>query len=502
MKRLAAIIGLLVLVLITPLVSSTPTRADTMFTVNSTVDEQDASPGDGLCASTPSGGCTLRAAIMEANALAGADTVVVPAGIYTLTIPGTDEEAAVTGDLDITSDLTLTGADANTTMINGNSLDRVMEIRGSVSVTLTDVTLVGGYWQPLLATTGGGGLNIDSGTVTLARSVVTGNTAWGCGGIANDDGVLIVSDSIISNNVSAGFGGGGLCSFQDSVTVLVATTVHSNTTSLGTNLGGGGLFNLGDMTVMSSTISSNTAAPGGGGIHNQGTLTLTASSVMSNTTPASGGGVYHQCFFCASVNFTMTNSTLSHNASGVGGGGLYVYTGTASLYNVTLVSNTANAGNGGGLAQLNGTVSFYHALIAGNADVSGEAPDASGTFISQGYNLIQSTSGYTITGITVGNLLGINPILGPLQDNSGPTLTHMLLPGSPAIDAGNPAGCTDHLGNLLTTDQRGITRPQGPACDIGAVERVPDCGTGGLPSSLPFKLYLPLILRGGSNYCP
>lgn len=111
-----------------------------------------------------------------------------------------------------------------------------------------------------------------------------------------------------------------------------------------------------------------------------------------------------------------------------------------------------------------------NSIISGNIDNSPDAshPDCSGTLLSQGYNLIGDTSGCFIGGDISGNLTGVDPLLGPLQDNGGPTFTHALLPGSPAINAGNPAGCTDHLGNSLLTDQRGM--PRVGRCDMGAYE--------------------------------
>src|SRR4051812_18327090 len=105
------------------------TRAGTTFTVNSTTDAVDAIPGDGVCETAPSNGlCTLRAAIQETNALAGADTLNVPAGTYRLTIAGRYEDAAATGDLDVQGGLTINGAGAGRTIIDGNDADRVLEL--------------------------------------------------------------------------------------------------------------------------------------------------------------------------------------------------------------------------------------------------------------------------------------------------------------------------------------------------------------------------------------
>lgn len=121
---------------------------------------------------------------------------------------------------------------------------------------------------------------------------------------------------------------------------------------------------------------------------------------------------------------------------------------------------------------------------------------------SLGFNLIQNTAGCPISGTTTGNLLNVDPHLGPLQDNGGPTFTHMPAADSPALNAGDPAGCADNLGHLLATDQRGIARPQGASCDIGAVERVLTCASASPGPDLVFKLFLPLALRTGGPLCP
>jgi hypothetical protein len=143
------------------------------------------------------------------------------------------------------------------------------------------------------------------------------------------------------------------------------------------------------------------------------------------------------------------------------------------MTNVTITDNVADndgdgAGDGGGVAHDGGSLSFKNTLIAGNTDAGGQAPDCSGTVTSQGFNLLGNSTGCTLTP-TTGDLVGtganpIDPLLGPLQNNGGPTLTHALLPGSPAIDAVT-SGCPPP-----TTDQRGVARPQGAACDIGAYE--------------------------------
>jgi len=149
------------------------------------------------------------------------------------------------------------------------------------------------------------------------------------------------------------------------------------------------------------------------------------------------------------------------------------------LYNVTVSANTADAdgndnGDGGGTYSPGG-LTLANTLIGSNTDATGGGtvhPDCSGSVTSEAYNLIANVTGCNISGDTTGNITGVDPMLGPLQNNGGSTFTHALITGSPAIDAGNPGGCRDHEDNLLTTDQRGFTRPGGSTglCDIGAYE--------------------------------
>ncbi len=124
-----------------------PAAAAANFTVNSNIDVVDANPGDGLCQTATPGQCTLRAAVQEANALSGADTITMPADIYTLTIAGAGEDAAATGDLDITGDLTITGAGMATTIVDANSLDRAFHVV-SGTLHLSDLTVQNGQASP------------------------------------------------------------------------------------------------------------------------------------------------------------------------------------------------------------------------------------------------------------------------------------------------------------------------------------------------------------------
>ena len=159
----------------------------------------------------------------------------------------------------------------------------------------------------------------------------------------------------------------------------------------------------------------------------------------------------------------LLDSTIGGNSTSIGNGGGIDNYNTLTVLNSTVNGNTAGQRGGGILNSSGGTITLNTTIIAGNTAVSG-GPDCSGIPASQGHNLIGDSSGCSFTAAT-GDLLNVDPLLGPLQDNGGPTFTHALLPGSPAIDAGDDATCLD-------TDQRGISRPQRAACDIGAYEFV------------------------------
>ena len=199
------------------------------FVVDSTVDAVDATPGDGVCA-TSGAVCTLRAAIQESNALAGADTVTVPAGTYTLTIGGTFENAAATGDLDITDDIVINGNAVSATIIDANAIDRGFEILGA-SATFSNLTIRNGN-----SAGNGGGINLNAtASATLSASTLSGNTtAAGGGGIHNSGVTLVLTNVTVSGN-TANRGGGLACTRPCTLTNV---TVTANTASIT----GGGVY--------------------------------------------------------------------------------------------------------------------------------------------------------------------------------------------------------------------------------------------------------------------
>lgn len=599
------------------------------FTVNTTLDEQDAYPGDGICETTPgNGSCSLRAAVQESNALPNTDVIVLPAGVYTLTLAGILEDQARFGDLDILNDLSLEGAGAGVTVVDGNQLDRVIEIPWSSSeVDISGVTIRNGSVDfptsvgeglPWLVENGGCILSLAS--LTVRNSVVTGCRAGREGGGIYSEWLLALENTMVLSNQAGEAGGGVYVSAMVPIITLTPTayptptppfwftptpvpwgtptptpapwitptptpapwvtstptpapwitltptpvpgvtstpTIVSEPTvaptypsqvadgvimrdsviedngapngggvysrghlalhnvllrhnrayytegccsdDVGLEPSGGGIYSEGVLTLSDSQVISNTASAYGGGIANNasvgyssGTLILEGSTVSGNMSHGKGGGIANgtrdSAYDFRQEQFWLINSTVSGNVADGSGGGIYTGLGEfnrVSLDNATITANVADAdsdeeGDGGGLFNRLGEVRLRNSILAANQDRSQETqhPDCwtPRRLYSMGYNLIGNASTCPLDGFTVGNLLGVDPLLGPLQDNGGSTQTHSLLSGSPAVDAGDPYGCMADPYRLLVVDQRGYMRPvdgnaDGQAvCDIGAYE--------------------------------
>jgi len=403
--RTPALAGVLAVALL--FLAQGPAAHAANITVNTTDDELNAD-----------GDCSLREAIQAANtdavvdacaAGSGADTIDVPAGTYTLAIAGSGEDASATGDLDISADLTITGAGAATTIIDGADLDRVFHILGGIA-DMSGLTIQNGS----VSADGGGILN--QGTLTLNSSTVSGNSAGG-----------------------PGFGGTG-----------------------------GGIVNAGTLSLNSSTVSGNTASGQGGGIVNYsiaGTVALTNSTVSGNTADDSGGGILN---YITAGTVTLINVTVSGNSGGFGGGGIRNSGfGTLTLTNSTVSGNSAATGGGVAGGTLAGGSTLKNTIVANNT-----GGDCSSIITSADHNL---DSDNTCNLTAPGDIPGVDPMLGPLANNGGPTQTHALLTGSPAVDAGLPDTDPDCSGGD-DFDQRGVARPLDgdgdgtPVCDIGAFE--------------------------------
>jgi len=371
---------------------------------------------------------TLRYSL--ANAASG-DTIVFSV-TGTINLDCTDPGD---GPLVISQNVTISGPGAAKLAISGGlpsaTACQVFVVNAAVTATISGVTIENGICNSGTCLSGGGIQN--SGTLTVSNSTLSGNSAGVGqlgGGIFNEGGsTLTVSNSTLSGNSGGAY--------------------HGN--------GGGGIFNdTGTVTVSSSNLSANSADEGGG-IYNDGTLTVSNSTLSANTAVNQGGGILN------AGTLTVSDSTLSGNSSTIlVGGGIY-NDGTLTLKS-TLLANESSGGN----------CVLY-----------------SGTPTSDGYNLSDDSSCTLLTAIGDQNdVTTAATYLGPLANNGSPTTqTIALLPGSTAINAipVTPVNeCTDAFGNPVTTDQRGVTRPQGSGCDIGAFELILSAQVSASPSSVSF----------------
>ena len=301
----------------------------------------------------------------------------------------------------------------------------------------------------------GGGI-YNSGTLIATNSNVTGNSAKSDGGGIYNVGTLTLINSAVTSKLRNR--GAGVFNGTEGTLTMANSAVSGNMSSFD----GGGIINGAGavLALVNSTVSGNVTGDNGGGIANGGTLTLTNSTVRGNGADR-GGGIYNL------GALEVTNSTVSGNtADRTGGGGIY-NVGALKLTNSTLTGNTA-ASNVGGIYHDAGTVDLVNTIIAGNT--ASTAPECLGSLTSLGHNLLGNVSDCDFTA-TTGDLVGtaaepIDAMLGPLEDNGGPTFTHALLEVSPAIDAGDDS-------QAQGTDHRGVPRSWGEASDIGAFELSP-----------------------------
>ncbi|MCS6773654.1 MAG: CSLREA domain-containing protein [Thermoflexales bacterium] len=294
----------------------------------------------------------------------------------------------------------------------------------------------------------GGGVS-SLGVLTLTSATVISNAAtsvmqMSIGGGVNTGGIVLITNTQILTNVAYQGGGwhNGAIGAQ-----LLHSTVRFNRALPTSNAfdHGGGIYNMADgVRLQVVTVCDNQAADDGGGLHNapSGVLTITASVVCANTAGAQGGGILNE------GTLTGVNVTLSGNGA-PSGGGLRAIGGTANLTHTTIASNTS----GNGVSIGSGTVNVRATLLAYNA-----GGNCSGSLTDNG----NSRSSDNTCSVSVSNS---NPLLRPLALNGGSTLNHAPLPHSPALDA---AGNCNAYG--VFNDQRGVSRPQNTACDVGAVE--------------------------------
>ncbi len=279
------------------------------------------------------------------------------------------------------------------------------------------------------------------------------------------DSLSIANGNAVDCGVIPAACGGGIFSGSGGTVTVSNSTLSSNRAEGGV---GGAIFSSsGTMTVNNSTLSANSAGNGGGISSRDGDSVTVSNSTLSGNSAHVGGGIYSY----NSGIVTVINSTLSGNSANLYGGSIYQDGGTVTVSSSTLSDNQAGT-SGGGISSKGDGATFTtisSTIVSGNiisgtttADDLALHDGSSDSFSSGGYNLIGAI-GANITSITAaGDMTNTLPLLGPLAGNGGDTMTHALLPGSPAIDAGGSCG--------VASDQRGITRPQGSACDSGAFE--------------------------------
>jgi hypothetical protein len=431
MRGLARSVGFVLL--FSPLVAL---ASGPVYTVNTPFDFPDAAI-NGICdtGDTCNGSpcCTLRAALMEANLGPGAGvdeaTIHLPAGTYHLTIPIGDPDSHGNGDLNVldTVRVHIAGVGSDLSIIDASQIaDRVLFVGYGATVTLSDLRIQGGR-PPLGALrTGagrGGGIYNDRASLTLLRCLVRDNQTKAeqdGGGIYSDHGALSIVESAVRVNV--GSHGGGISSVG-ATTAIVRSTVNGNAATYG-----GGIFqDAGAIKIVNSTISTNGAALGGG-IYVYNAYVADATAFNNATTAAN----------------TTSDNLLSSGAN--------AYFDTSAI----VLSNSIFD---------QGTIA-----CAGNQT----------TVSSNGYNMLWDNHNCTIAGSWISTDPFINT-LGELGLNGGLTVTHALAKSSLAVDAGDPAGCVDPLGqgSTLGTDQRGVKRPIGAGCDLGAFEVEPQGDANG-----------------------
>ncbi|MBV9311405.1 MAG: CSLREA domain-containing protein, partial [Solirubrobacterales bacterium] len=521
--------GVIVLAVLGALVWCATASAAT-FNVTKTVDTS-----DGSCAPT---NCSLRDAVNASNATAGPNTITLHAGSYRLSL----------GELALTQSVTISGLSPAQTTIDAGGLSRIFDISsGGPNLAIEGMTLTRGN----APNDGGAIFNNSSGSVTVANSAFTNNSAGGgtgfggaidssstlpigltnatftgnraggttsgatgFGGAIDANGAVTGSHvSLINNgagaNNSTGFGGGidasaavtltdstlsnnfagggssSVSGFGGAIITGGGALTLSRTILSGNVAGGGGANGFGGAVeagaaanVSQSAFTRNTAGGGGGegfggALEGNGTM-VTTSSVTGNTAGGAGGRGFGGGLEVSSL--TATNSTIADNSAGAGsygyGGGIDS-SGTTLSYS-TVAGNTASYdgsnGGGGGVYPGGGTDSA--SIVANNS--SGRGANCFSAASSNGYNIENGTScGFAGTGD-----LNADPKLAPTANNGGPGPTRRLLPGSPAIDhVPTSAGCP-------ATDERGVGRPQGAACDVGAYEVAPPSASTG-PSHLP-----------------
>lgn len=340
----------------------------------------------------------------------------------------------------------------NTTFAN-NSVSSASgrEHGGAISTVQSTLIITNSTFNSNFADNFGGAIKIEQGNTTIADSAVEGNRAQtGAGIYLAGLSVLLISNSTISNNIAVDDDGGGIYNTSNGNVTIQQTLVSNNEAASR----GGGIFNNGSLSLSNSLITGNSADDIGGGISNFDALTIVNTTISNNTSDTDGGGLSNEAIGDAKL----TNVTIMGNFANLDGGGIFddvITSGPTVTLTRTIVSG--NTSNAAGHEIFQGRFANIQAdefnLFGDSSAASAEAFDG---FSTSGSDILATSDGTSPT--------ALDEILSPLDDNGGPTQTHALPPGSPAIDAAGDCAAD------VPTDQRGESRPQGTACDIGAYE--------------------------------
>ncbi|MDO8363113.1 MAG: choice-of-anchor Q domain-containing protein [Actinomycetota bacterium] len=560
------------------------------FTVNTTVDAKDTSPGDGQC-KTANNQCSLRAAVQEASWLSGSTTINLPAGTYNLNSSDTGDYNIGSKALEIAANVTIVGASAGNTFIVGGAGSNVFNIQrflrpseaftvamskltitgGSaavgagvfigrgVNVSFTDVvidgnTAAGGgsqgggiyaWGEPgypanvtLTRTTvirnsavmGGGIVNLYPSVMTIIDSTITLNTARGpyAGGIRNNGNMTLTNTNVTLNtagigNTAGAPGGGGIYTGntplpdqgQTSSFVMNGGSIVQNSTPTNLLSSGGGIINekAGTATLNKVLIQGNVSFTGGGVMNDEATMTLNQSTIIGNT-GLYGAGLYNNDFaptnaypatmtlqrsavvlnnaietgcptvlprcgagggvFSENGQLVLANTTIAENTAATYGAGVYnlrIDTGTRAqaivkVTNSTIAANVAGL-DGGGILNNDGTYQLRNSIVADNR-VGASFNDCLLVVGSVTTSLGNNIRSDARCPFTLGSDRMGSAGLAPLANNGGETMTMIPVTGSIAIGAGDNATCA--AAPVSGVDQRGVARPLGGVCDIGAVE--------------------------------
>lgn len=407
-----------------------------------------------------SGAGSLRQAILDANTHVGNDTISFASSLSGQTIALSGGQLHLT---DTTGTTTITGLGSNQLTISGRDASRVFYVHSGATAVITGLTIAHGWVDNTYVNGGanqnGGGV-LNEGTLSISGCTLTANSACDGGGIRNSGTATMTNCLVTGNHVY--YGGAGIWNLAR-MTVIGSIITDNHVASTNENEGyGGGISNSYNsslsptITINRCTISGNSAERGGG-IRNNGTATI-LNSTIANNQAYDGGGIR-----CGGV-LTMTNSTITGNSARNNGGGLLTGSHTITVADCTIARNSA--ASGGGICDDGpGTTTVGNTIVANNTNTGSTSPDIFGALKANSC-LVQNTTGTVFDAGSASNITGVDPKLGPLTNNGGPTPTMALLAGSVAISAGSNA----LIPSGVSTDQRGYARIVGPAVDLGAYE--------------------------------